>query len=910
MTGYLGRFVAVLGLIASTANGATPEAGAEVYRLPAKEIVDLVDQGSEQTEARISPDKQWLLVSTRSSLLGIEDLVGTSLDLAGLSVNTRNRAPGTSGDGRLRSPGIRSFELVRISDGRRFAVEGAPKARLSHPSWSPASRYFIFLHETDAGVELWAADVESKKARALTGPDINAVAPGWIRRNADTITRTFETPVCRWMPGGDRVLCLTVPAGQREPPSPDPVPSGPAIQDTTREARSTARIDPDLLKDAYDEALFEFYAQSQPVVISLDSGQRTSVGAPAIYLDFNAAPNGAYFYASRVVRPFSRRVSFGCFPRVLEILNRSGESVRTLARLDENPGCSELARAAPRGPRNVSWLPGEPATLVYLEASGSPDPLDDGLSRDHMVLLRAPFSEAPVQIMHNSFGQLGHVASTWTRYAAGLGYLFAENGLGLVSEGNLSRHTVSTWLVDAKKPESPPTLLWEDPMEIGFTLSQTGKVPVAYSAASGQIALSTDAGAIYVWAYEYEPQQGRRVLLDRFDLRTRKADRLFRARGESYEELFAVLDPQAHSVLTAYETPTQAVRYLRRDLRSRNQRFITHARGASILAGARHARLHFQRDDGTPLGGDLFLPLGYEQGQRVPVIMWGYPMNAPKGDRVAGGLTTESINDSPYRFSGSFDPAQLHALPRALLARGYAVLYADMPVVGEPVTAFDTYLDQVVSNASAAIDYLVEAGIADQHRVGVAGHSFGGYMTANLLAHSRLFAAGCAIDGGYNATLLPLVLGSVPGVNLWNAPGVYTQLSSLFYANRVEAPLLLIHGASDRNDGTLPQQATLMYQALKGLGKNARLVMLPYEDHQPVARESVLHVLWEMNTWFDRYLGGKSLPLSSRARPRTSPGEYRSAPAPSAAHALPADVPRTSPLPPSDTRASAPPAHR
>ena len=144
-------------------------------------------------------------------------------------------------------------------------------------------------------------------------------------------------------------------------------------------------------------------------------------------------------------------------------------------------------------------------------------------------------------------------------------------------------------------------------------------------------------------------------------------------------------------------------------------------------------------------------------------------------------------------------------------------------------------------------------GVVDPQRVGVGGHSYGAFMTANLLAHSDLFRAGIARSGAYNRTLTPFGFQSERRT-FWEAPDLYSKVSPFMFASKINEPLLMIHGEADDNTGTFPIQSERMYQAMKGNGATVRLVMLPHEAHGYAGRESIEHVLYEMISWFDKYV--------------------------------------------------------
>jgi dipeptidyl aminopeptidase/acylaminoacyl peptidase len=190
-----------------------------------------------------------------------------------------------------------------------------------------------------------------------------------------------------------------------------------------------------------------------------------------------------------------------------------------------------------------------------------------------------------------------------------------------------------------------------------------------------------------------------------------------------------------------------------------------------------------------------------------------------------------------------------------LLTQGFAVLDdPTLPIIGEGETEpNDTYVEQLIAGAEAAIEYVVERGIGDRDRLAIGGHSYGAFTTVNLLAHTNLFKLGIARSGAYNRTLTPFGFQGEQR-NFWEAADTYTQIAPFTHAHKITAPLLLIHGANDSNRGTYPIQTERLYEALKGLGATVRWVELPLEDHSYRSQEGVGHVLWEMVRWCKQYL--------------------------------------------------------
>jgi dipeptidyl aminopeptidase/acylaminoacyl peptidase len=267
---------------------------------------------------------------------------------------------------------------------------------------------------------------------------------------------------------------------------------------------------------------------------------------------------------------------------------------------------------------------------------------------------------------------------------------------------------------------------------------------------------------------------------------------------------------------------------------------------APQFAGVSAQLITYTRADGVRLSAKLYLPAGYskEKQGRLPFLFWAYPQEFKTAAAAA------QVIGSPYRFTRPTGPSHLF-----VLTQGYGVLDGPtMPIIGEGTKEpNDTYVDQLVASAQAAVDKVVALGVADRDRIAVGGHSYGAFMTANLLSHSRLFRAGIARSGAYNRTLTPFGF-QAEERDYWKARDIYTRMSPFSYADSVSAPILLIHGMADDNSGTFPIQSERYYAALKGNGKVARLVMLPAEAHGYRARESIGHTLWEMVAWLDKYV--------------------------------------------------------
>ena len=781
-----------LALLSSTALSAqTP------YRTPPQVIVDILD-APPLPSASISPDRQWLVLLEQRSMPTIAELAAPMLRLAGDRINPRTTGPQLPG-------GITGLVLKRVADGSERRINISTPASLSSVMWSPDSRNVAFLQTRDSGLVLWVVDAASGQTRALTG--------------GATLNAT-NGPPCQWMPAGTSLLCEFVPDGRGPAPVEPDTPAGPTIQETRGRAAPAPTFE-DLLKNHFDEQLFDYYFTAQLALVDGVTGARTAVGKPAIFDRVDVAPGGENVLVIRTVRPFSYLVPSGGFPQEIDVWNLKGDVVRHIATLPSSEGVP--IRGVRTGPRGVNWRPGTPATLVWAEALDGGDPRSKAEFQDRVVIVSAPFTAEPTQL-----ARLGK------RYS---GIVWDIQGVGLLGEYDRERRWSKTWIVDATKPGTAPVLLFDRSAEDRYT---DPGFPITRMTASGDFAIQRTGDWIYLSGTGASPQ-GDRPFLDRLNLITKKTERLWRADTVHYESVIALLDDAAKSFVTRRESRSEPPNYFVRQ--GTKLRALTAFKDpAPQLTGIQKRLLTYAREDGVPLSGTLYMPPGYTPGTRLPVVMWAYPTE------FASASAAGQVSAAPNRFNIIRGPSHLF-----FLTQGYAVLDdPKMPIIGGD-TANDHYVEQLVMSARAAVKAVVDAGVGDADRIGIGGHSYGAFMTANLLAHSDLFRAGIARSGAYNRTLTPFGFQNEDRT-FWQAREVYLRMSPFVYADSINEPILMTHGEADNNSGTFPINSERLFAAIKGLGGTARLVMLPNEAHGYMARESVLHTLAEMIDWFDRYV--------------------------------------------------------
>jgi dipeptidyl aminopeptidase/acylaminoacyl peptidase len=767
------------------------------YKLPPKVIVDVLDAKPLPTVV-VSPSRTQIALLGRPSMPSIADLSQPMLRLGGVRINPVTNGP-------QRSASHDGITLKSVADGKEIAVVVPPEPKLDGIGFSPGGRRFAFTQTKANGIELWVADTATGQAKAITVAALNATLG----------------PPCQWV-DDNGLLCTFVVASRGAAPKAPEVPSGPNIQENTGKPAPVATYE-DLLRNAHDETLFEHYFTSQLAFVDAVTGRRSPVGTPGILEDVLLSPSRDYLIVARLKRPFSRLVPFRGFPKDVEIWSRTGQVVKGIASLPAAESVPMLG--VPTGPRSYQWNQHAPATAVWVEALDEGDLRNQVPKRDRLMTLAAPFKGEPAEWLRLD-----------QRFA---GISWAEDGTALVSEFERSKRIRTTW---AMAPgASMPRRLWQRSAEDRY--GDPG-APILVQKNGAQ--LVQQAGSTIFLAGAGASPKGDFPFLDRYDLATGNTERIFQAREESYESVLAVLAPDGRTLLTRHETAKEPPNYFVRTVATGDRRALTaFADPAPQLAGVERRFITYKRKDGVGLSATLYLPPGYKPGQRLPVVMWAYPREFT--DPALAG----QVSGSQHRFNTYSGASHMF-----FLTQGYAVLdNPAMPIVGAGETANDSYVEQLVASAEAAVDAVVEMGVADRERIGVGGHSYGAFMTANLLAHSRLFKAGIARSGAYNRSLTPFGF-QAERRTFWEVPQVYAAMSPFWFADKVKDPILLIHGEADNNSGTFPIQSERFYMALKGHGATVRYVTLPNESHGYAARESVLHTLAEMIGWFDRYVKG------------------------------------------------------
>jgi dipeptidyl aminopeptidase/acylaminoacyl peptidase len=780
------------------------------YQEPPKAIVDLID-ASPTPVVELSPpakggEKRWMLIEQLSGLPTIADLAQPELRLAGLRFN-----PKTNGPSRGRY--VISLKLQTLPSGKEIAVTGLPaQPKIRFAEWSPDGHKVAFVNisdaKEDAGLSLWIVDAATAQAHRLTGVALNGV---------------FGPP-CEWLSDSQNLVCKTVSADRGAAPTRSEVPAGPVVQENLGRVTPGATYE-DLLKNPEDEQIFDYYATAQVRMVHAD-GTSKPIGKPGVVVEASPSPDGNYVLLFERHRPYTYLLPFFTFPERVSAINLKTGSSKQLVDKPLEDNVPNIHDAVAAGPREHEWRSDAPAAVAWAEAGDGGDPRKEAEIRDTLFELAAPFDGAP--------RKLAELPLRYRRTA------WANDRLAIVEE-NRWKDRKRIILAIAPSGSAPASKIYEGSFEDRY--HDPGEPLEETNAAGKRVLQTTSDGKSVYFRGEGASPEGDKPFFSVMNATNGDAKRLWQSAAPYYEIPRAVLDPDSSTILIRRESQEKNPNYYVKKIGSdalEQVTFFPNPHGGAALP--KKQVLKYKRSDGVELSANLYLPPGYRpQDGPLPTLMEAYPTEYKT--KAAAGQITGSPYEFPFLYWGS---------PVPFVTQGYAVLEnAAIPIVGEGnAEPNDTYVEQLVASAKAAIDEGVRLGVVDRNRVAVMGHSYGAFMTANLLANSDLFKAGIARSGAYNRTLTPFGFQNEDRT-YWQAPETYYKISPFMHADKIKTPLLLIHGEADNNSGTFPIQSERFFSALKGQGATVRFVLLPLESHGYAARESVLHMFWEMNNWLN-----------------------------------------------------------
>ena len=778
--------------------------GGDDYKMPPKAIADLVDAPG-TPGVSVSPNKKHILILERSRLPSIEELSQPELRLAGLRIN-----PATNGRSRTRY--YTGMIIQDMDSGKQKRVKGLPKnGRISNVSWSPNAKHIAMTVTHDAQINLYLVKAASGRASLLLKAPLNAI---------------YGSPFS-WLSDSKSILAKTILSGRGEPPRSSLVPQGPVIQENMGKV-APVRTYQDLLTNAQDEALFAYYMNAQMVLVNL-KGKAKNIGKPGMIRFAEPSPNGKYILMKTIHRPFSYLVPVYRFPMRIDVSDIHGKTISVLRDMPLAESLPKGFGAVITGPRSFGWRADAGAVIYYVNALDGGDPKAAADFRDEIFTMNAPFNQSAQSVMQLDL-----------RYA---GIFWGNDHIALAYTREWGTRRTTTWMMNPDKPATPKKIidrLYED------RYSDPGSPMLHRNKYGRNVLLFGQDGETVFLSGVGSSSEGDRPFVDEFNLMNGQSKRLWRSAAPYYERPVTMIDGEKQVVLTSRETTEEPVNYYLRNMVDGSVDPVTNfTHPYPQMKGVYKEMITYKRYDGIDLSATLYLPPGRKPGDGpLPLLMWAYPREfktAKAASQVVG---------SPHRFVG-IRPTS----PLIMLSYGYAVLSGPtMPIIGEgDKEPNDTYIKQLVSSAQAAADEMVKREITTRDQMAIGGHSYGAFMVANLLAHSDIYQAGVARSGAYNRTLTPFGF-QAEERTFWEAPEVYFAMSPFMHTQKVNEPILLIHGEADNNSGTFPVQSKRYYHALKGHGATAKLVMLPHESHGYRARESVMHMLWETANWLDTYV--------------------------------------------------------
>jgi dipeptidyl aminopeptidase/acylaminoacyl peptidase len=777
------------------------------YQKPPKEILELADF-ERAPSVSMDTKKEYMLLSYRNTYKSLDDLNQEEMRLGGLRINPITNISSTV-------TYINNLKIRKVKDKNEVQVKGLPEnAKITNVSWAPNEKVIAFTNTTANGVELWTIDVATAQAKKTTSDNLNA---------------NLGNPYS-WMKDSQQLLIRVIPANKPKLiDEKKDLPKGPIVSESEGKV-SQNRTYQDLLKNKTDEANFEALVTSELKTVDLN-GSMKNFKTAGMYAGETFSPDGNYLMITTIEKPFSYIVPLSRFPQKTTVYDSNGKEIKVVNEVPLSEIMPKGFSSTRTGKRSMGWRADQPATLHFVEALDGGDQANKVEFRDELFLWEAPFNQAPKSLMKIP-----------QRYG---GVMWGNANTAIVMDSWYDTRNTKAYLINPSNPAMAPKVIedrnsqdvYSDPGSFEMKKNEFGRYVIA---------IENNKGYLIGDGFTKE---GQFPFIDEFDFGTLKTKRLYTSNmKDKKEDLMSIEDLKKGDVLVMIQSKNEYPNYYYRNLKSKKLTPITAFKNPfESLNNVHKEVITYQRKDGVTLSGTLYLPAGYDRtkkDKKLPLLIWAYPREYK--DKNSAGQSTQNPNEFTFPYYGSFV---------YWVTRGYAVLDdAAFPIIGEGTSEpNDTFIEQLVNNAEAAINAVDKLGYINKSKVGVGGHSYGAFMTANLLTHSNLFACGIARSGAYNRTLTPFGFQSEQR-NYWDVPQIYNGMSPFMNAEKMKTPMLLTHGEADNNPGTFTLQTERYFQALKGLGAPVRMVILPKESHSYVAKENILHLLWEQDQFLEKHL--------------------------------------------------------
>ena len=776
------------------------------YKKPSAEIMALADY-ERAPSVSMDSKKEYMLLSYRNTYKTLDDLNQEEMRLGGLRINPVTNISSTV-------TYVNNLKIRKISDKNETQVSGLPtNAKISNVAWSQNEKKIAFTNTTNSGVELYIIDVASAAAKKITSDNLNA---------------NLGSPFS-WMKDNETLLVKVLP--KNRPALIDEkkdLPKGPTVS-VSDGSKSQNRTYQDLLKNKSDEANFDALVTSELYKVTT-TGTATLFKSADIYAGESFSPDGNYLMLTTIQKPYSYIVPLSRFPQKSVIYDLTGKEVKQVNEVPLTEIMPKGFSSVRKGKRSMSWRADKPATLVYVEALDEGDQAKKVDYRDEVFQWNAPFNSAPTSMM-----------KTQQRFG---GISWGNDSFAIAYDSWYDTRNTKTYLLNPSNPNEAPKVIsdrnsqdiYSDPGNFETKKNEFGRYVIA-----------TENGNAYLIG-DGHTKEGQFPFIDEMNLKTLKTKRLYTSKiKDKKEDLMSIEDFKKGDVLVMIQSKNDYPNYYFRNIKSGKLTPITAFQNPfESIKNVYKEVIKYKRKDGVDLSGTLYLPANYDRTkkEKLPLLIWAYP--AEFKDKNSAGQNDKNPNEFTFPNYGSFV---------YWVTKGYAVLDdASFPIIGEGTTEpNDTFITQLVDDAEAAINAVDNLGYINRKKVAVGGHSYGAFMTANLLTHSNLFACGIARSGAYNRTLTPFGFQSEQR-NYWDVPAIYNGMSPFMNADKMKTPLLLVHGEADNNPGTFTLQTERYFQALKNLGAPTRMVILPKESHGYAAKENILHLLWEQDQFLEKYL--------------------------------------------------------
>ncbi|UMQ42536.1 prolyl oligopeptidase family serine peptidase [Chryseobacterium sp. Y16C] len=775
------------------------------YQKPSPEILKLADY-ERPPSVLMNSKKDWIVFTYRPTYKTLEDLSQQEMKLGGLRIN-----PVTNISSSITY--LNNLKVRKTAEKNEIQVKNLPSnAKIAYTSFSPDEKKFAFTNTTGKGVELWIVDLETATAKKVTADNLNANLGSpyvWHKDSQNLLIKTLSQ---------NRGTLID---------SSKDLPTGPIVS-TSDGKVSQNRTYQDLLKNPQDEKNFEILTSSDIYKVDLN-GNLNKIKEKDMYAGLSFSPDGNYLMTTTIKKPFSYIVPLSRFPMTTTVYDSNGNVVKIVNETPLNEIMPKGFSSVRTGKRDMGWRSDMPATLVYTEALDGGDQSKTAEYRDEIFTWEAPFTSAPKSFFKT---KQRYEDISWT-----------NDHYAIVHESWYDTRNTKSFLVDLNTNESKVIDdrnyqdVYSDPGNFNTTKNQFGRT-----------VLDLKGGKAYLIGAGFT-KDGQHPFIDEMDIKTLKKKRLYTSNLKNEkEEIVDILNPFKGEILTIQQSASQYPNYFKRNIKSNKTESVTSfANPFESIKDVYKEVITYKRNDGVTLSGTLYLPANYDRKakkEKLPLLIWAYPTEYK--DKNTAGQSTQNPNDFTFPYYGSFV---------YWTTKGYAVLDdAAFPIIGEGKTEpNDTFIPQLVANGRAAIDAVDKLGYIDRNKVAVGGHSYGAFMTANLLTHSKDYACGIARSGAYNRTLTPFGFQSEQR-NYWDIPEIYNAMSPFMNADKMKTPLLLVHGDADNNPGTFTLQTERYFQALKNLGAPVKMVLLPKEAHGYAAKENILHLLWEQDQFLEKCL--------------------------------------------------------